>query len=69
MLYRRFALVTMSIALLGIAVSNIIESTQTRTNGFNIEDRQIEWRVHDARNACRNDLKLCVARNTVSWVG
>ena len=59
MLFRRFALVTTSIALMGILVSNIIESTHVPSNGFAVEERLNEWRAHDARKACELDNRLC----------
>ena len=66
MLFRRFAIVTMSIALMGIAVSNIIEATHGRTESFRIEDRLKEWEAHDARKACQIDVKLCEVRGASS---
>ncbi len=59
MLFRRFAIVTTCIALLGIAVSNIIEATHTRSNGFSVEQRLNEWKAHDARGACQQNQQLC----------
>ncbi len=59
MLFRRFAIVTTCIALLGIAVSNIIESTQTRSKGISVEERLNEWKAHDARSACQQNQQLC----------
>ncbi|MEP1206769.1 MAG: hypothetical protein ABJM29_07320 [Rhizobiaceae bacterium] len=59
MLFRRFAIVTVSIALMGIAVSNIIESTHSKTNGFAVEERLKQWKAFDARKACEQNEKLC----------
>ena len=59
MLFRRFAIVTTCIALMGILVSNIIESTHLPTNGFAVEQRLNEWKAHDARKACELDFRLC----------
>ena len=59
MLFRRFAIVTTCIALMGILVSNIIEATHLPTNGFAVEQRLNEWKAHDARKACELDFRLC----------
>ena len=59
MLFRRFAIVTTCIALMGVMVSNIIEATHLPTNGFAVEQRLNEWKAHDARKACELDLRLC----------
>lgn len=63
MLFRRFAIVTTSIALLGIAVSNIIESTHSRQNGISVEQRLNEWKAFDARKACEKNAQLCYLDN------
>ena len=60
MLFRRFALVAASIAVLGVMLSNIIEATQTSNRGFEVDQRLNEWRVRDAQRACQHDAKLCV---------
>ena len=59
MLFRRFAIVTASIALMGIAVAHMIESTQSRQNGFSVDERMNEWKAHDARRACQVNQQLC----------
>lgn len=59
MLFRRFAIVTASIALMGVLVSNIIEATHSPANGFAVEQRLNEWKAHDARKACQLDARLC----------
>ena len=59
MLFRRFAIVTTCIALMGILVSNIIEATHLPTNGFAVEQRLNEWKALDARKACELDFRLC----------
>ena len=59
MLFRRFALVTASIAVMGILVSNLIEATHTPRNGFAVEQRLNEWKAHDARKACEQDIRFC----------
>jgi hypothetical protein len=64
MLFRRFAIVTTSIALMGILVSSIIESTQSPANGFAVKQRLNEWKAHDARKACELDMRLCDAGNS-----
>ena len=59
MLFRRFAIVTTCIALMGVLVSSIIEATHLPTNGFAVEQRLNEWKAHDARKACELDFRLC----------
>ena len=59
MLFRRFAIVTASIALMGIAVAHMIESTQSRHSGFSVDQRLNEWKAHDARKACQVNKQLC----------
>ena len=68
MLYRRFALVTLSIALMGVMLSNIIEATQPRAEGFAIEERLNGWKKHEAEQACRLDSKLCAVDDLSSRI-
>lgn len=59
MLYRRFALVTLSIALMGVLLSQIIEATQPRVDGFAIEERLNGWNSRNGLQGCRLNTKLC----------
>ena len=59
MLFRRFAIVTTCVALMGILVSNIIETTHVPPNGFAVEERLNQWKAHDARKACQLNKQLC----------
>ncbi len=59
MLFRRFALVALSIAIMGILLSNLIEATQSSKRGFVIDQRVNEWITHDAHQACRYEARLC----------
>ncbi|MGI9366210.1 MAG: hypothetical protein ACR2O8_13575 [Rhizobiaceae bacterium] len=59
MLYRRFALVTLSIALMGVMLSQIIEATQPRVEGFAIQVRLNGWKHRDALQACPVNTSLC----------
>jgi len=60
MLFRRFALVTTCITLAAIGLSNLIVSTtQNRTNGFSVEQRELQWKEHDKKVKCKSDAKTC----------
>ena len=62
MLFRRFAIVTTSIALMGILVSNLMEATDNRSESFSIQNRVQEWKRHDAQRACERAKKLCMVK-------
>lgn len=68
MLFRRFSLVTASIAVLGIMVANLIEATHTQKRGFALQDRLKQWEIHDTKKACDHNPKLCLINETVSIV-
>ena len=59
MLFRRFMLVTTSIALMGMLLLNIIEATRSDRVKFQVGNRAHEWKLHDAKQACRLDQKRC----------
>lgn len=59
MLFRRFSLVTACIALMGILVLNLIESTQNQKRGFALESRLEQWKLHDAKKSCEDFQELC----------
>jgi hypothetical protein len=61
MLFRRFALVTTSIALMGILLSNLIESTRPQTGHFAIQNRLDEWQAREVRKACEDRINLCAS--------
>jgi len=60
MLYRRFSIVTCFIALLGILLSNVIESTRDSSSGFAVGQRLQDWQNHDRKLECNRDARLCV---------
>ncbi len=59
MLFRRFMLVTTSIALMGILLLNILEATHPDRDKFQIGNRALEWQRYDAIQACRADRRIC----------
>lgn len=59
MLFRRFSLVTACIALLGILVANLIESTHRDRSSFSMENRLNQWKTHDAKRSCDQFPELC----------
>ena len=66
MLFRRFAIVTTCIALAGIFVSNLIESSRTPHKGFAVEERLKEWQRYDLRMKCKDDPQLCAQLTLLS---
>ncbi|MEE9314616.1 MAG: hypothetical protein V3V02_08190 [Rhizobiaceae bacterium] len=59
MLFRNFMLVTASIAMLGVALLNVIESTHPENSGFQVGQRLKEWKLHEEKQACKADPKTC----------
>ena len=59
MLFRRFMLVTACIALMGVLLANIIQTTRPRAGGFIVEQRMQEWKLRDAGRSCENSLEFC----------
>ncbi len=59
MLFRRFLLVTMSIAMLGVALLNVLQNTHPANTGYEFGNRLIEWERRDAKQACKVNPKTC----------
>ena len=60
MLFRRFALVTTCIALMGVIANNLIQSTRQDDVGFSVNERLQEWERHNLNSACKHNVKFCV---------
>lgn len=59
MLFRNFMVVTAAIALMGIALLNVLEATHPANKGFQIGERLNEWKLHEAKQACQTNLETC----------
>lgn len=63
-LYRRFAIVTLVVALIGILLAELIAATQFKASDFVVHDRQQQWRQQVEPAGCDKTTRLCALEMT-----
>jgi len=59
MLYRRFIILTMFIAIVAVAVVNVIQTSTASHRSFSVSDRLKQWELQQQRETCPRDNRLC----------